>query len=169
MNLLTVYRFSELLAEAEAILKKDPIWAPPETVKIIRDYGMYRLYDLDFLAVGLSWYTPDGEIRSVKVQNGIITDYYVIYENNPMYRSAEVDPKTMEVLALYKIASTISEPKIDPKTGEVLQDNTYSSWENLPERYLKALREVKFPLLTSIYCWSDKPYGPCVEFYAAGL
>lgn len=161
---VTLARFERMCVEAEMILRACGPGAPAPSTPVMRDYGMYRLGDDDFLAVGLSWIEPSGEARSAKIQGGAVTDHYVVYGRNGPIFSEQVDPVTREVLARYLNVSDVYEPKVDPKTGEVLQPNYYTHWASLPAHYLSELRRVRFPYLEQVYCWADKPYGSCVEF-----
>lgn len=160
---LTAERLCELARESEAVLRSCGAGAPASDAVLLWDYAMYRLGDDDFWAIGLTW--QDGtRTRSAKVRNGEVTDHYEIYGRTGEYFSAEIDPRTDKVLALYRNEQDGMEPKLDPATGAVLQPNQYCTFQTLPADYLRDLRAIRFVGLASVYCWANKPYGRCVEF-----
>lgn len=168
MSLLTVERIKELATEAEAVLRACGPGAPAEDAELHWDYGMYRLGDDDFWAIGLTW-QEGSRTRSAKIRNGQVTDHYVIYGREGEFFSAEIDPRTDEVLALYRNQPDGVEPKLDPHTSEVLQPNQYCTYITLPDDYLSELRKIRFVGLAAVYCWANKPYGRCVEFAIGNL
>lgn len=163
MNVLTIARFHELCISSKEILMNCGAGAPSPGSKIMRDYGMYRLGDDDFLNVGFAWWEGD-VFRAAKVQHGRVTDHYIIMTDGGPYYSIQINPETMETIAKYKRLGNGAEPKLDPETNEVLQENFYTSHFPLPRHYVNALRKVDFPFIEDIYCWAEKPYGSCVEF-----
>lgn len=165
---LTVDSLIALAQESEAVLRNCGAGAPQADADLVWDYAMYRLGDNDFWAVGFTWTDSVGRRRSAKVRLGVVTDHYEIYGHGGDYFSAEIDPVTNEVLALYRNDGNDSEPKIST-TGETLQQNTYCNWRTLPPDYLKDLRAIHFVGLSSVYCWANKPYGRCVEFAIGNL
>lgn len=166
MNKLTEERFDSLCGIAERILRNCGPGAPEPDDIVRPDYGMYRLGDDRFLAVGLIWYDKQGRFRSAKIQEGVVTDHYVILGEDGPYRSAQIDPVTYEYIAMYKSDPKGTEPKLDPATGKLLQQNFYTAYHPLPQHYIDELEKVNFPFMDSIFCWADKPYGSCVEFGA---
>lgn len=154
--------------EAENVLWACGDGSPSPDSNVLWEYGIYRLGDKEVLAFGFSWF--EGKLhRSAKVQGGIVTDHYVIYPAGGRYRSAQVDPVSMQPIVLYETVTSVYEPKIDAATGEVLQNNFYATVYDLPLPYRKSLAATEFPFLYSIYCYADKPYGQCVEFQAEDL
>jgi hypothetical protein len=166
MNNLTEEAFYRQCESAEQLLRQCGPGSPAASDHVRPDYGMYRLGDTDFLAIGLTWVNSKNQVRSAKIQNGVITDHYIIFGEDSEYRSAQIDPVTEEYIALYKAESAGAEPKLDPVTGELLQQNFYTAYNPLPAHYLEALEQVNFPFIDAIFCWADKPYGSCVEFAA---
>lgn len=166
MSKLTEERFDSLCGIAERILRQCGPGAPAPDDMVRPDYGMYRLGDDRFLAVGLIWHDSEGRFRSAKIQDGIVTDHYVILGEDGPYRSAQIDPVTYEYIAMYKSDPKGTEPKLDPETGKLLQQNFYTAYHPLPQHYIDELEKVNFPFMDSIFCWADKPYGSCVEFGA---
>ena len=79
MSKLTPNRFTDLCYQAEQILRRCGAGAPAESDVVWPDYGMYRLGDSDYLAVGLTWRDSENRLRSAKVQDGIVTDHYIIF------------------------------------------------------------------------------------------
>lgn len=162
---LTDERLRQVIKEARTTLANCGLGAPREGSIVRQDYGMYRLGDDDFLAIGLTWDDDVENItRSAKIQNGVVTDHYIIYGRDKPYFSAQIDPVTQEIICKYRIEPEGYEPKVDPVTGEILQSNFNVTPDKLPQRYLDALEAAGFPYTKRIYCYADKPYGSCVEF-----
>jgi hypothetical protein len=166
VNNLTTAAFYLQCEYAEKLLRQCGAGSPDLADIVIPDYGMYRLGDLDFLAIGLTWVDKKNRVRSAKIQNGIITDHYIIFGEDSEYRSVQIDPITEKYIAVYKAEHAGFEPKLDPVTGELLQKNFYTAYYPLPLHYLETLEKVNFSFIDEIFCWADKPYGSCVEFSA---
>jgi hypothetical protein len=164
MSTLTVEKFDALCVEAKHILINSGAGAPSKYSVILKDYGMYRIGDRDFLNVGLTWHEKNNVVRSAKIQDGKVTDHYIIFPKGGHYFSAQIDPVTGKQIALYKNTSNGLEPKLDPKSGQILQQNYYTKYWPLPEKHLEYLKSVNFPFIDTIFCWAEKPYGTCIEF-----
>lgn len=169
--MITVESLDALFVSAADILQNCGPGAPDSLAQPLRDYAIYNLDSGLIDAVGFSWVDPlTGLTRSAKIKNNSVTDHYIIYGRDQAYFSAQIDPVSKQILCKYKIEPNGYEPKVDIKTGKILQDNfNITSWTLLPEEHKAKLVADQFPFLEQIYCWAPKPYGTCVEFGVSQL
>lgn len=152
--------------DAERSIRNNGLLLLDDGVQLSWDYAIYRLLDDNFYAIRISWASDIVDhIYSAKydINTQTITDYYIIFPKGGEYFSAQINPITREYIALYRNEGD-SEPKIDPNTGQVLQNNTYACWYDIPLDWQNLLRNHQFNYFDKIYCYSHKPYGKCVEF-----
>ena len=150
-----------LFINAQSEIEKSKLFTDFGCTKMFRDYGTYRRGDSSFLAVGITWTSEDGKVFNAKVEGGVITDFYEIFNTEP-YALSEIDAATFEPIAHY---INDGDTKVDVLTGEVLQDNFKTEGVNgVPKGFADDMVEKGLHFVNDIFYYAKKPYGETVEF-----